>query len=182
MSKLTPLLIEGSFLLESTTHKDDRGYFCEWFKSSTVNELLGREFEVAQGNLSKSKKGVVRGIHFSLAPLGQAKWISCASGSLWDVVVDLRPNSLTFGRWDAHELRAGDGRSIFVSEELGHAFLALEGDTIIAYLLSTPYSPNHEHSINPLDPEIGINWPDIELFLSEKDASAPSLKEFFNLS
>jgi len=96
-------------------------------------------------------------------------------------VVDIRPNSPTFKLWDAHELRAGDGRSIFISEGLGHAFLALEDETIISYLLSTPYSPNHEHAINPLDPEIGIAWPSIELTISEKDASAPSLREFLNL-
>jgi dTDP-4-dehydrorhamnose 3,5-epimerase len=79
-------------------------------------------------------------------------------------------------------LRAGDGRSIFISEGLGHAFLALEDETIISYLLSTPYSPLHEHAINPLDPEIGIVWPSIELTISEKDASAPSLRDFLNLA
>lgn len=180
MTKLTPLVIEGSYLFDSATHEDERGLLCEWFKSSIVKELLAREFKVEQANLSKSKKGVIRGIHFSMAPLGQAKWITCTSGSLWDVVVDIRPNSLTFGRWDAHELRAGDGRSIFISEGLGHAFLALEEDSIISYLLSTPYSPSYEFAINPLDPEIGIMWPHTDLSLSEKDASAPSLREFLN--
>ena len=182
MSKLIPLLIEGSYLFESITHEDERGYFREWFKSSTMNEFLSKEFKVEQANISKSNKGVVRGIHFSLAPRGQAKWVACAAGALWDVVVDIRPNSPTFGRWDAHELRADDGRSLFISEGLGHAFLALEEETIISYLLSTPYSPSHEWAINPLDPDIGIPWPADDLSLSEKDASAPSLREFLNLS
>ena len=182
MSKLTPLKIKGSSIFESPVYGDERGYFSEWFKASLVNELLGKEFGIAQANLSKSRKGVVRGIHFSSAPRGQSKWITCAAGALLDVVVDIRPNSPTFRLWDAHELRAGDGRSIFISEGLGHAFLALEDETVISYLLSTPYSPSYEHAINPLDPEIGIAWPSIELSLSEKDASAPSLKEFLNLS
>lgn len=182
MSKLIPLLIEGSYLFESITHEDERGYFREWFKSSTVNEFLKREFKVEQANISKSKKGVVRGIHFSSAPQGQAKWITCTAGALWDVIVDIRPNSPTFGQWDAQELRADDGRSLFISEGLGHAFLALEEETIISYLLSTPYSPSHEWAINPLDPDIGIPWPADDLSLSEKDASAPSLRDFLNLS
>ena len=182
MSKLIPLFIDGSYLFESTTHKDERGYFREWFKSSTLNEFLKIEFKVEQANISKSRKGVVRGIHFSSAPRGQAKWVACAAGALWDVIVDIRPNSPTFGQWDAHELRADDGRSLFISEGLGHAFLALEEETVISYLLSTPYSPNHEHAINPLDPEIGISWPVGDLSLSERDAAAPSLKEFLNLT
>ncbi len=82
MFKLTPLFIDGSYLFESTTHKDERGYFREWFKSSTLNEFLKREFKVEQANISKSKKGVIRGIHFSSAPRGQAKWVACAAGAL----------------------------------------------------------------------------------------------------
>jgi len=167
-------------LFESTTHVDERGFFREWFKSSTVNEFLNREFKVEQANISKSKKGVVRGIHFSSAPLGQAKLITCIAGALWDVIVDIRPNSPTFGQWDAQELRPDDGRSLFISEGLGHAFLALEEGSVISYLLSTPYSPNHEHAINPLDPEIGISWPVGDLSLSERDSLAPSLREFLN--
>ena len=182
MSKMIPLKIKGSSIFESPVYGDERGHFSEWFKASLVSELLGKEFGIAQANLSKSRKGVVRGIHFSSALLGQSKWITCASGALLDVVVDIRPNSPTFRLWDAHELRAGDGRSIFISEGLGHAFLALEDETIISYLLSTPYSPIHEHAINPLDPEIGIAWPSIEVTISEKDASAPSLRDFLNLA
>ena len=182
MAKLIPLSIKGAWVFESPTHNDDRGYFREWFKDSLIKEELGRDFRVAQSNLSKSKKGVVRGIHFSTAPQGQAKWITCASGALWDVVVDIRQNSPTFKHWEAHELRAGDGRSIFISEGLGHAFVALEDDSVISYLLSSPYSPTEEHAVNPKDLEININWPSIPLLFSEKDASAPSLVEFLSRS
>ena len=180
MAKLTPLSIEGSWLFESPSHGDDRGYFREWFKSSVITESLGREFSVSQSNLSRSKKGVVRGIHFSTAPSGQAKWVTCANGSLWDVVVDIRPKSPTFKRWEAVELRAEEGKALLISEGLGHAFLSLEDDTVISYLLTTPYSPNYEFAINPQDPEIAIKWPDIQLLFSDKDAVAPSLREFLS--
>jgi dTDP-4-dehydrorhamnose 3,5-epimerase len=180
MAKLTSLSIEGSWLFESLSHGDDRGYFREWFKSSVVTEALGREFNVSQSNLSRSKKGVVRGIHFSMAPSGQAKWVTCANGALWDVVVDIRPKSPTFKRWEAVELRAEEGKSLLISEGLGHAFLSLEDDTVISYLLTTPYSPKDEFAINPQDPEIDIKWPDMQLLFSDKDAIAPSLRKFLS--
>ena len=180
MAKLTPLSIEGAWLFESPSHGDDRGYFREWFKSSVVTETLGREFSVSQSNLSRSKKGVVRGIHFSMAPGGQAKWVTCANGSLWDVIVDIRPKSPTFKRWEVVELRAEEGKALFISEGLGHAFLALEDDTVTSYLLTSPYSPKDEFAINPQDPEIAIKWPDMQLLFSEKDAGAPSLKQFLS--
>jgi dTDP-4-dehydrorhamnose 3,5-epimerase len=180
MTKLTPLSIEGSWLFESSSHEDDRGYFREWFKSSVVTETLGRQFNVSQSNLSRSKKGVVRGIHFSMAPSGQAKWVTCANGSLWDVIVDIRPESPTFKRWEVVELRADEGKALFISEGLGHAFLSLEDDTVTSYLLTTPYSPTEEFAINPKDSEIAIKWPDMTLLFSDKDAGAPSLKEFLS--
>ena len=180
MTKLTPLSIEGAWLFESPSHRDNRGYFREWFKSSVVIETLGREFTVSQSNLSRSKKGVVRGIHFSMAPSGQAKWITCANGSLWDVIVDIRPNSPTFKHWEVVELRAEEGKALFISEGLGHAFLSLEDDTVTSYLVTTPYSPSEEFAINPQDPEIAIKWPDIPLLFSDEDAGAPLLEEFLN--
>ncbi len=181
VAKLTPLEIDGAWLFESPSHGDERGFFREWFRSSELNDALKREFVVAQSNLSRSKRGVVRGIHFSTAPKGQAKWVTCANGSLWDVVVDIRPNSPTFLRWTANLLKAEEGTSILISEGLGHAFVALEDDTVIAYLLSSPYSPNDEHAINPQDKDIAIQWPEIPLSFSEKDAGAPTLQEFLNL-
>lgn len=182
MSRITSLGLDGTWLFESPSHCDVRGYFREWFKSSVVEETLGRSFNVSQANLSKSKKGVVRGIHFSTAPQGQAKWVTCVNGALWDVIIDIRPNSATFKKWTAVELRAEEGKAVFISEGLGHAFVALEDDTVISYLLSSPYSPKDEHAINPNDSEIGIKWPALELTFSEKDAAAPSLKEFLNCS
>jgi dTDP-4-dehydrorhamnose 3,5-epimerase len=180
MNNLTPLSIQGAWLFESPLHIDNRGDFREWFKETFVREKLGREFHIAQSNLSRSKRGVVRGIHFSTANEGQAKWITCANGKLWDVVVDIRPNSPTFRRWEAVELRAEEGKSVLISEGLGHAFLSLEDDTVISYLLTSPYSPKDEFAINPRDEEIAIAWPDMPLLFSEKDAAAPSLRDFLS--
>ena len=180
MNNLTPLSIQGAWLFESPLHIDNRGDFREWFKETFVREKLGREFHIAQSNLSRSKRGVVRGIHFSTANEGQAKWITCANGKLWDVVVDIRPNSPTFRRWEAMELRAEEGKSVLISEGLGHAFLSLEDDTVISYLLTSPYSSKDEFAINPRDEEIAIAWPDMPLLFSEKDAAAPSLRDFLS--
>jgi dTDP-4-dehydrorhamnose 3,5-epimerase len=181
MNEFSPLSIEGAWLFDSPLYLDERGFFREWFKESLIQKKIGREFKVAQASLSKSKKGTLRGIHFSLAPQGQAKWITCVNGSILDVVVDIRPNSPTFRNWCSNVLQAEGGGSVFISEGLGHAFLALEDDTVISYLLSSPYSPSEEFGINPRDKELAIAWPDMPLILSDKDASAPTLNEFLRV-
>lgn len=180
VADLQPLGIEGAWLFNSPIHNDSRGYFREWFKLSDVERVIGRSFPIAQANISRSKRGVVRGIHFSLAPQGQAKWVTCVEGAIWDVVIDIRPDSPTFKQWLSHEIRAGDGKSLMISEGLGHAFLALEDQTVMSYLLTTPYSPQHEFAINPTDPEIGIDWPLKEVVFSDKDKEAPTLAEFLS--
>jgi dTDP-4-dehydrorhamnose 3,5-epimerase len=177
--ELTPLGIEGVWLAESTVWSDDRGFFREWFKSTDVKNATGRDFGIEQANISLSSKGTLRGIHYSIAPRGQAKWITCVSGSIKDVIVDIRPESKSFGQWIEVELSGDSGDAIYISESLGHGFLALEDNTAVAYLVSTPFSPVHELEINPLDERIGINWGmDLsELKISGKDKIAPSLTE-----
>lgn len=178
MVEMKELAIKGSWLFNSPVHGDSRGFFREWFKEEIIIQSLGRTFSIAQSNLSHSKKGVVRGIHFSTAPDGQAKWVTCAHGAIWDVIVDIRPDSPTFKKWEAVELRASEGNSILISEGLGHAFLALEDDSVISYLLTTPYAPHYEFAINPEDPEIAITWPLDQLSFSLKDQQAPTLREY----
>ena len=177
MVEITPLGIDGAWLYQSNVFSDSRGYFTEWFKDELISKSIPKGLNVAQANLSKSKKGVVRGIHFSIAKAGQAKWITCVSGRIWDVVVDIRPNSPTFKKWEAIELYEGSGKSIYIEKGLGHAFLSLEDETITSYLLSSPYSPSEELAIHPRDPQIAIKWPLDDLFFSPKDESAPSLEE-----
>ena len=177
--KITPLEIEGAWVAESPIWSDDRGFFREWFKSESIKTATGRDFGIEQANISLSSKGTLRGIHYSIAPRGQAKWVTCVSGVIKDVIVDIRPESPTFGKWIDVELRGDSGKAVFIAEGLGHGFIALEDNTAVAYLVSTPFSPNHEFEINPLDEKIGIDWtmPLLDLKISAKDKNAPTLAE-----
>ena len=177
MSTITPLPIEGSWLISTQEFKDSRGSFREWLPNSACKEIFGKNFEVAQANFSVSKKGTLRGIHYSLAPEGQAKLVTCLTGEIYDVVVDLRPDSKTYGKWHGVNLSADSPQSLYVGPGLGHAFLAMEDNTGVAYLLSSGFNKEMEHGINPFDKEIGITWPQIEFLLSDKDAAAPSFKD-----
>jgi dTDP-4-dehydrorhamnose 3,5-epimerase len=177
--KLTPLGIKGVWLAESPVWSDDRGFFREWFKGEEIKNATGRDFRIEQANISLSSAGTLRGIHYSIAPRGQAKWMTCVSGSIQDVIVDIRPNSQTFGKWIEVELSGDSGKAVFISEGLGHGFLSLQDNTLVAYLLSTPFSPLDEYEINPFDKKIGVNWEmDLhEMKISHKDKNAPTLGE-----
>jgi dTDP-4-dehydrorhamnose 3,5-epimerase len=177
--KLTPLGIEGVWLAESPVWSDNRGFFREWFKSEDIKKETGRDFGIEQANISLSSRGTLRGIHYSIAPRGQAKWITCVAGLIKDVIVDIRPDSKSFGQWIEVELRGDSGKAVLISENLGHGFLALKDNTVVAYLVSTPFSPTHEYEINPLDEKIAINWgmEISELKISDKDRTAPSLMD-----
>lgn len=178
---LTPLGIQGAWLAESPIWKDNRGHFREWFKRDEVLSTTGIDFFVQQANISQSQRGVIRGIHYSLAPEGQAKWITCVQGSILDVVVDLRPESPTFKKHEIVHLKCNDGRALLIGVGLGHGFLSLEDNTYTSYLLSSPYNPAFECEIQPTDPELNINWhleliADLEVVISDKDSNAPSLQ------
>jgi dTDP-4-dehydrorhamnose 3,5-epimerase len=178
--KFTPLAIQGAWLAESSVWPDERGLFREWFKRDEIRNSTGIDFDVKQANFSVSNKSVIRGIHYSLAPEGQAKWITCVSGSIIDVVVDLRPKSLTFKKVEYIELESGDGKALLIGSGLGHGFLSREDNSGITYLLSSPYAPNYEYDISPIDLELGIKWQkgnsnEVNFVMSKKDLSAPSL-------
>ena len=180
--ELTSLGIGGAWLAESEVWPDSRGHLREWFKHEDIFKRAGINFGVQQANLSVSKKGVIRGIHFSFAPEGQSKLVTCVSGSILDVIVDVRPTSKTFGKHLSVELKAQEGRSILIEHGLGHGFISMEDDSAVAYLLSSAFNPKHEAGINPFDPDLKINW-QIErlagtaVALSQKDLTAPSLKD-----
>ncbi len=174
--------IEGAWAAESPVWGDERGFFREWFKLADISKMAGRDFSVEQANISSSARGVVRGIHYSLAEGGQAKWVTCVNGLIRDVIVDIRPASPTYGKSVVVELSGALGNAVLIGEGLGHAFVSLEDASIVAYLVSSPFSPTNEYEVNPLDPELGIEWglPVGELRLSPKDAAAPSLAERLN--
>jgi dTDP-4-dehydrorhamnose 3,5-epimerase len=170
--------IEGAWTFTPRIHSDSRGDFHEWFRGAEFSRDLGYPFSLAQANSSVSRSGVIRGIHFTEVPPGQAKYVVCAAGAIIDVVVDLRVGSPGFARWEAVQLDDETRRGVFLSEGLGHAFVALSPRATVMYLCSTPYAPGIEHGVHPLDPALGIAWPgEVEPVLSEKDAAAPSLDE-----
>ena len=141
-------------------------------------EAIGHEFTLQQMNISVSRVGTVRGVHFALVPPGQAKYVQCFAGRILDVVVDIRVGSPTFGQWDAVELDDENRAGLYIAEGLGHAFCALSDSATVGYLCSTPYSPGREFGIHPLDPALALPWPDgAGSVLSEKDAAAPTLAE-----
>jgi dTDP-4-dehydrorhamnose 3,5-epimerase len=176
--EIRELKVSDAFEVTPRHHGDDRGVFLEWFKEASFTEAVGHPLRLAQANTSVSARGVVRGIHFAQVPPGQAKYVTCSTGRVLDVVVDIRVGSPTFGTWDSVLLDDVDRRAIYLAEGLGHVFLALDDRSVVTYLCSEGYNPGREHGIHPLDPEIGIAWPEgVEPLLSPKDASAPSLRE-----
>lgn len=180
--KLTPLEIKGAWIAESKVWSDDRGLFQEWFKRDEIQRVTGLDFSVQQANFSLSARGVIRGIHYSLAPYGQAKWVTCVSGSIVDVVVDLRIDSPTFKMIQYVELESGDGKAVLIGAGLGHGFFANQDNSGVAYLLNSSFNPELEYEVCPTDSDLGIKWGKNEIELSDyvmstKDRLAPTLRD-----
>jgi len=176
------LSVPGAWEITPRQHGDPRGVFLEYFQGGPFRATTGHRFDLQQANCSVSAAGVLRGIHYADVPPGQAKYVTCARGSVLDVAVDLRVGSPSFGRWDTVLLDDADRRAIYLSEGLGHAFLSLADDSTVLYLCSTPYTPGREHGVHPLDPEIGIVWPTtardgspLVPQLSDRDLASPTL-------
>src|SRR3954471_10473594 len=182
--QIRELPITGAFEVTPQVHGDHRGAFLEWFRADRFTEATGHPFTLAQANASVSAAGTVRGIHFAQLPPSQAKWVTCLQGAVLDVVVDIRVGSPTYGTWEAVQLDDEKRCAIYLSEGLGHAFMAFEDNTVVSYLCSAPYAPGREHGIDPLDPALGIDWPTenrnggpLQPLLSDKDRTSPSLAE-----
>ncbi|RLP75983.1 dTDP-4-keto-6-deoxy-D-glucose epimerase [Mycetocola tolaasinivorans] len=173
------LKIRDSYEITPKQFGDDRGVFLEAYRFDRLTDATGRAVNLAQVNTSVSKRGTVRGIHFADVPPSQAKYVMCQRGAVLDFVIDIRVGSPTFGQWDAVRLDDVERKAIFISEGLGHCFVALTDDATVTYLVNDVFRPEREHGINPLDPEIGLEFPAEagELLLSPKDTEAPSLSE-----
>jgi dTDP-4-dehydrorhamnose 3,5-epimerase len=171
------LSIDGCYLLESPAHIDGRGLFREWYWREALAEL-GRPFTVAQANISHSTRGAVRGLHYSLAPGGQAKVVTCAYGELDDAIADVRVGSPTFGKVEYLTLSAMAGHSVLVAEGVAHGYCVRHELAAICYLLSSPYNPALELEINPFDESLAVPWRiEVDAVISVKDAAAPTLAE-----
>lgn len=177
--QISELAVPGAYKVTPQQRADDRGVFLEWYRFDVLQDAVGHPLDLRQANLSVSHRGVLRGIHFADVPPGQAKFVTAVRGAVLDFVVDIRVGSPTFGEWDSVLLDDVDRRAAYLSEGLGHAFVALTDDATVSYLVSDVYQPSHEHGINPLDPEVGLRFP-AEIgtpILSEKDLNAPGLRQ-----
>jgi dTDP-4-dehydrorhamnose 3,5-epimerase len=174
--KVTKTAIEGVMLLEPKVFGDARGFFLESFNSKAFDEVLGQHVEFVQDNHSRSSKGVLRGLHYQIRR-PQGKLVRVTSGAVFDVVVDIRKSSTTFGRWVGLELSEEKNNQLWVPPGLAHGFLVLSERADFLYKVTEYYSPEDERSILWNDSAIGIDWPlsGIEPILSAKDSNGRSL-------
>jgi dTDP-4-dehydrorhamnose 3,5-epimerase len=167
--KFNPTPLEGAYTIDLEKREDDRGFFARLF---CINEYdqhnLDRNIVQVNNSLSKDK-GTLRGIHYQLAPKAETKIVRCIKGSLYDVIVDLRPGSPTFLKWFGAELSADNRMMMFVPKGFGHAFLTLEENTEAFYMVTEFYAPEFERGIRWNDPKIGIEWPIDPVVISDKD-------------
>lgn len=170
-----PTRLDGLTLLQPQIHGDVRGFFVETFLRDEYR-ALGIDLEFVQDNHSRSARGTLRGLHFQRSP-GQAKLVRAARGSIFDVVVDIRPGSATFGRYEAFELDDVDHRQLFVPIGFAHGFCVLSDEADVTYKVSSPYDAAEERGIAWDDPAIGIEWPVDAPILSERDRRNPTLAD-----
>jgi dTDP-4-dehydrorhamnose 3,5-epimerase len=170
-------------IIEPQVHGDDRGYFVETFRQDKLEEFVGYKINFCQDNESKSSKGVLRGLHYQLAPSAQTKLVRVIQGSVLDVVVDMRKGSPTFGKHISVELTAQNKKQLLAPRGFAHGFVVLEDDTIFAYKVDNYYSPQNDRGITFDDSDLGIDWilNIDELNLSSKDKVQPLLKDTSDL-
>lgn len=168
--------LEGAYIIEPEKLEDKRGFFARaWCqKEFEAHGLVSRP---AQANISYSKKkGTLRGMHYQVAPYQETKLVRCTRGAIYDVIIDLRPNSLTYGQWIGVELTAENYKMLFVPKDFAHGFQTLEDNTEVIYQVSQFYSPGSENGIRYDDPAIGIKWPVDVQVISDKDKGWPDYK------
>jgi len=167
----------GVIQIEHVAHEDERGWFMEdWNKKTFKNNGIDTDF--MQINISRSKNGVLRGLHFQRPPFSQAKLVKCLKGEVFDVAVDVRKNSPTFGKYVGVVLSETNLRSIFIPRGFAHGFLVTsQEDAIVAYLVDNEYNKESEGGLRWNDPTVGIKWPANPKIVKERDASLPLLKD-----
>lgn len=174
---ITPTALPEVLLIEPKVFGDSRGFFLESWNEARFNAALGHEVKFVQDNHSRSARGVLRGVHYQLAPHAQGKLVRCVAGAVFDVAVDLRRSSPNFGRWVGHELSAENRRQMWIPPGFGHGFLVLSDSADFLYKTSGEYAPECEGAVRWDDPAVGIEWPlgGMSPQLSGKDVAAPLL-------
>jgi len=173
--RVTRTDIEGILILEPAVHRDARGGLAEWWRKSRYAEA-GITDEFVQDNVSWSKRNVLRGLHYQ-QPRPQSKLISVLSGTIFDVAVDLRPGSATFGKWFGVELSFDTMKQFYIPAGFAHGYVVLSDEAIVSYKCGDYYVPEYDRVLRWDDPDIGVGWPVTNPILSDKDANAPFLTE-----
>lgn len=175
--QVTPLAIPDVLLIEPKVFGDARGFFYESFNQRAFNEATGTDFQFVQDNHSRSSQGVLRGLHYQVPPRAQGKLVRVVRGAVFDVAVDIRKGSPTFGQWAGAELTEGNHRQLWIPPGLAHGFLVLSESADFLYKTTDYYSPEHERCIAWDDPQLAIAWPDLGKapVLSAKDLAGLSL-------
>ncbi len=174
--KVTATRLPEVLLIELRSFSDDRGFFTETWRCDRYQNH-GIDGPFVQDNMSKSCAQVIRGLHLQVDPNPQGKLVSALRGSIWDVAVDVRVGSPTFGQWVAAELSDQNLHQLWIPPGFAHGFAALEENTVVHYKCTAPYDPNSERSIRFDDPDIALDWPVNHPIISQKDAEAPLLRD-----
>ena len=169
----TETKLAGAFVIELERHSDERGFFARTFCQREF-EAHGLNSQVVQCNVSFNKrKGTLRGMHYQAAPFAEAKLVRCTAGSIYDVIIDLRPASATFKQHFAVELSADNWRMLYIPEDFAHGFQTLQDDTEVFYQMAQRYSAEHARGVRWNDPAFGIEWPEGERIIIERDQNYP---------
>lgn len=172
----TPLALPGAFLIELDRQDDERGFFARtWSRSEFEIHGLNPRIEECSVSFNR-RRGTLRGMHYQAAPYEEAKLVRCTMGAVYDVIIDLRPSSPTFVRWEAVDLAAHTRRMLYVPEGFAHGFLTLEDDTEVFYQISAAYSSESGRGVRWDDPAFSVAWPEPISVVSERDASYPDFK------
>lgn len=171
--------IDGLLILEPKVFGDARGFFYESFNQQAFNTATGLDVQFVQDNHSRSSKGVLRGLHYQLPPHAQGKLVRCVRGAVFDVAVDIRSGSATFGKWVGVELSEDNNRQFWIPPGFAHGFVTLTNSADFLYKTTNYYAPTHDRSIIWSDPDVGIDWPELGMspLLAPKDANAPRLRQ-----
>ena len=174
--KVTPLSIPDILLIEPEVFSDNRGFFFESYNQKHFEEAIGREINFVQDNQSRSERGVLRGLHYQLPPRAQGKLVRVIQGEVFDVAVDIRKSSPTFGQWVSQILTSANKKQLWIPEGFAHGFLTLSDTSEFLYKTTDFYCKEHERTIFWNDETIGIEWPEMNILLSQKDHNATFMK------
>jgi dTDP-4-dehydrorhamnose 3,5-epimerase len=175
--KFTQLPLSGAYLVEPEKKGDERGFFARYFCAKEFGKMGLNTHWPQINNSFSTKAGTLRGLHFQLDPSSEVKLVRCVQGSIWDAIVDIRPESPTFGQWYAHELTHDNRLMMYIPKGFAHGFQSMTDNSEIIYLVSEPYNPSLERNISWNDPNINLSWPSMPTVISERDRSASFLQD-----